>query len=125
MAARLVFLFPQIPMKRIHEFHGWKDWAASVEEKCGGKKILANSYQIASKLSYYLNREIRALNLNSRKNQFDLWNWDISGEVCYVTDKTEFSGEAITTPENKVLHLVRNLTGEELLLRKIEGNTRP
>lgn len=125
MAARLVFLFPQLPIKRIHEFHGWKAWASSIDERCGERKIVANSYQIASKLSYYLNREIRALNFRSRKNQFDLWNWDISGEVCYVTDKSQFTGEPVTTPENKVLQIVKNLTGEELLMRKIEENAQP
>lgn len=124
IAARVVFLFPQLPFKRIHEFYGWKEWSKVVEEKCGSAKIVANSYQIASKLSYYLNREIRALNIRSRKNQFDLWNWDVSGEVCYVTDKTQFAGEKIMTPENKVLHLVRAYSGEELLRKKIEENSR-
>jgi len=125
VAARLVFLFPQLPFKRVNEFYGWKEWSARVDEKCGGLKIVANSYQVASKLSYYLRREIRALNYRSRKNQFDLWNWDISGEVCYVTDKSQFQGEEISTPENKVLMVVKSLTGEELLRRKIEENAQP
>ncbi len=120
---RLVFLFPSLPIKRMGEFHGWKNWAQVVDDKCGGKKILANSYQIASKLSFYLNREISALNLHSRKNHFDLWDREIMGEVCYVTDKSGFEGEEIETPEMKKLRVVRNFTGEALLLRKIEENT--
>ncbi len=122
--ARLVFLFPSLPLKRISEFHGWKDWAKLVQEKCGNTRIVANSYQIASKLSFYLNRDVRALNYKSRKNQFDFWNWDISGEVCYITDKTEFEGEEMLTPERKTLRIVKDVTGESLLLRKIEENSR-
>ena len=122
--ARLVFLFPALPVKRIAEFHGWKDWSVKVQEKCGDLRIVANNYQIASKLSFYLNREIPALNYKSRKNQFDFWRWDITGNVCYITDKTEFQGEEILTPEQKSLRMVKQLTGEYLLLRKIEENTR-
>ncbi len=122
--ARLVFLFPNLPMKRMAEFHGWKEWSFMIQEKCGQTKIIANNYQIASKLSFYLNREIRALNYKSRKNQFDFWNWDISGELCYITDKTEFAGEEILTPEKKSLRIVKDMTGESLLLRKIEENAR-
>ncbi len=122
--ARLVFLFPNLPMKRVAEFHGWKEWSGVIQEKCGQTRIVANSYQIASKLSFYLNREIRALNYKSRKNQFDFWNWDISGEVCYITDKTEFVGEEILTPEKKSLRIVKDQTGESLLSLKIEENAR-
>ncbi len=122
--ARLVFLFPSLPVKRIAEFHGWKEWSLQVQEKCGDVRILANSYQIASKLSFYLNREITALNYKSRKNQFDFWGWDVSGYVCYITDKTEFQGEVIITPEKKPMQLSKQFTGEYLLLRKIEEKTR-
>lgn len=122
--ARLVLLFPTLPVKRVAEFHGWKEWALLVQEKCGQTRILANNYQIASKLSFYLNREISALNYKSRKNQFDFWNWDISGEVCYITDKTEFGGEEILTPEKKGLRIVKDLSGESLLMTKIEENAR-
>jgi 4-amino-4-deoxy-L-arabinose transferase-like glycosyltransferase len=124
MLARIVFLLPSLPLKRQAEFHGWKEWAKVVDDKCGERKILANSYQIASKLSFYLNTEIRSLNYHSRKNQFDLWAWDVPSEVCYITDKAEFQGEEILTPENKVLKIVTNVTGEELLKKKLEDYTR-
>lgn len=120
---RLVFLFPSLPIKRMGEFHGWKAWAPMVEQRCGGRKIVANSYQIASKLSFYLNREIPALNLHSRKNHFDLWEKDLLGDVCYVTDKSGFEGEEVQTPEKKKLLLVKDTTGENLLLLKLEENT--
>ena len=100
-----------ISVKRLKEFHGWKTWTQEVKAICGETPILANSYQIAAKLSYYLNQEIGALNYHSRKNQFDNWRFDQqipTKEVCYVTDKAEFEGDMITTPEGKSLKIVKN-----------------
>jgi 4-amino-4-deoxy-L-arabinose transferase-like glycosyltransferase len=108
----LLILSPEGKLKRLKEFHGWEKWSLEIKSKCGAdKKILANTYQIASKLSYYLNENIHALNLNSRKNQFDFWVFDPAyeaSEVCYLTDKQEFSGEEVVTPESKKLKLVTN-----------------
>lgn len=119
MIARLLFLFTpdQIPVKRLKEFHGWKAWSQKVREVCGTDHILANSYQIASKLSFYLGHEINALNYHSRKNQFDYWRFDKqipTKEVCYVTDKREFQGENLETPEGKSLLIVKNESLEKL-----------
>jgi hypothetical protein len=121
--ARIVFVIPSLPLKRLAEFHGWKEWSQEVSRKCGTRKIMANSYQIASKLSFYLNHEISAFNYRSRKNQFDLWPRDLLGEVCYVTDKAEFQGVDTQTPEKKTLKIVTNLNGEELLMKKLDENT--
>lgn len=119
VSARLLFLFSpeQVPVKRLKEFHGWKAWSAKVREMCEGRYIIANSYQIASKLSYYLKEDINALNYRSRKNQFDYWRFDKeipTNEVCYVTDKSKFQGETIETPEGKSLLVVKNESLESL-----------
>ncbi len=113
VAARLLFLFPpeRVGLKRLTEFHGWRAWAGDVARRCEGLPLLANTYQIASKLSFYLDREVGALNYQSRKNQFDYWRFDRglpTGTVCYVTDKRGFDGEALVTPEGKSLRLVKN-----------------
>ncbi len=108
----LVFSPEDIPIRRLGEFHGWDSWAHKVEASCGGLPLLANSYQIASKLSFYLNREVPSLNYHSRKNQFDYWRFDKdlpTKEVCYITDKKQFKGELIPTPEGKRIVLVKNL----------------
>ncbi len=118
--ARIVFVIPSLPLKRLSEFHGWKEWAMDVSRQCGNRKIMANSYQIASKLSFYLNKEISALNYRSRRNQFDLWPRDLLGEVCYITDKSEFQGVETQTPEKKMLKIVTSLSGEELLAKKLD-----
>lgn len=119
LIARVLFVFPPetLNLKRLKEFHGWSKWSTDVKTRCGERPVIANSYQIASKLSYYLNTEIQALNYHSRKNQFDYWRFDKrlpTKEVCYVTDKKQFSGESFPTPEGKRMRLVKNLGLEEL-----------
>jgi hypothetical protein len=118
-SARTLFLIsPEVVgIKRLKEFHGWKNWATEVEEKCEGRPLIANSYQIASKLSYYLEREINALNYHSRKNQFDYWRFDKdlpTKDVCYITDKKTFKGTPTVTPEGKTLQLIKNLGLDQL-----------
>lgn len=124
VSARLVFVLPFLPIKRLSEFHGWKEWSVEVKNKCGGRPILANTYQVASKLSFYLNQEVSALNFHSRKNQFDLWKNYPAGDVCYVTDKSQFEGEVFETPEKKRAKIVTTMTGEELLRLKTDEETR-
>lgn len=119
VVARLLFVVPPswVNVKRLKEFHGWKAWSLEVQSRCEGRPILANSYQIASKLSYYLEQEINALNYHSRKNQFDYWRFDKNlptKEVCYITDKNEFAGETTITPEGKRLILAKNESIERL-----------
>jgi hypothetical protein len=96
-------------IKRLKEFHGWKKWAQATQAKCKSP-IMANSYQMASKLSFYLKLPVHSLNYRSRKNQFDYWPWDKTyyqtDTVCYVTDKKQFLGEVISNPEGKELRLI-------------------
>lgn len=124
--ARVLFVLPAdlIPIKRLKEFHGWKQWAQDIQYVCADEGILANSYQIASKLSYYLNKEVGALNYHSRKNQFDYWRFDKNlptKGVCYVTDKAEFGGILFKTPEGKSIRIVKNQSMETLLKLKYES----
>jgi len=119
MLARVLFIFDPstVRIKRLGEFNGWASWAKEIDDKCP-QPVLANTYQMASKLSFYLNRPVHALNYNSRKNQFDYWDRDKSyyptEEVCYVTDKKQFHGEPIMTPEGKAMILVRGFKPSEL-----------
>ncbi len=126
LIARILFVLPaeHIPIKRLKEFHGWKQWAQDIQYVCADEGILANSYQIASKLSYYLNKEVSALNYHSRKNQFDYWRFDKNlptKGVCYVTDKAEFGGILFKTPEGKSIRIVKNQSRETLLKLKYES----
>ena len=98
-----------VKIKRLHEFHGWDDWSHTILKKCQ-YPLAANTYQLASKLSFYLNLPIHALNYHSRKNQFDYWrldpNYYQTDTVCFVSDKKDFGGEVIESPEGKKLFLV-------------------
>lgn len=110
-----------VNIRRLHEFHGWKKWAQEVDKKCE-EPIMANTYQTASKLSFYLNQPIHALNYNSRKNQFDYWMHDeeyyLTPKVCYITDKKkQFPGELIYSPDGKKLHLVKGFKPSSLSVK--------
>lgn len=104
-------------IKRLKEFHGWRNFSSEIQKKCGEETILANNYQLASKFSFYLNHEIHALNYRSRNNQFDLWRIDLREpmkKVCYLTDKKEFYGEVVRSPDGKTMHIVKNESMERL-----------
>lgn len=125
---RLVLVFPPqtLGMKRAREFHGWREWSLEVQTLCGERRLVANTYQIASKLSYYLNQEVPSLNYHSRKNQFDYWNfqesfWD--RPVCYLTDKQDFQGEVIPSPWERDLKMVFYPSARELWKVKEEQAT--
>lgn len=116
LTARLALIL-ELPIKRSREFHGWKDWTAYLSRRCENP-WLANNYQMASKLSFYLNKPVHALNYKSRKNQFDFWkpdeNYYKTEKVCYLTNSKEFGGELIETPEGKALFIVRDRSLKEL-----------
>jgi hypothetical protein len=114
----LLILPPEITgIKRVKEFHGWRDFSLQIKNKCEKETILANNYQQASKLSFYLNQEIHALNYRSRTNQFDIWRIDLKEpieKVCYITDKKEFYGEVIKAPDGKTMQVLKNQSLERL-----------
>jgi hypothetical protein len=125
--ARLLLIIPPVKsMPRLNEFHGWQKWAENVQKMCGkDRKLLANNYQLASKLSFYLDENIHALNFHSRKNQFDYWTVDplySLQEVCYLTDKQEFAGLEIQSPEGKQLRFVTGFSLDNL--NRMKANTR-
>jgi 4-amino-4-deoxy-L-arabinose transferase-like glycosyltransferase len=119
MMARLLLVLPAsiVPIKRLKEFQGWKEFSLQIKQRCQGP-VLANTYQIASKLSFYLQEPIHALNFHSRKNQFDFWipneTYYLSPKLCYLTDKKQFGGEEILSPEGKKLRLIKDFSPAEL-----------
>ncbi|HET6990743.1 MAG TPA: glycosyltransferase family 39 protein [Bacteroidia bacterium] len=69
-------LFPAIGSKAFPEFYGWKSWAQIIDKKSAGAPVaIMNSYQKASKFSFYAKRDALSLNNTSyRRNQYDLWD---------------------------------------------------
>ena len=59
-------------------YHGTKKWAHDIEKIAGNKPVVfTNSYQRASKYTFYTKKFSYTLNsLSYRKNQFDLWDFE-------------------------------------------------
>ena len=75
VTARIYYMEPWFPIagNRDFEFTGWNDFGKEINSVAGEKPILANTYQMASKLSFYTGRKVPSLNLGGRPNQFDFW----------------------------------------------------
>lgn len=88
--ARIVFMFDILPVKYIrHDYHESKRWFIEIEKIAGERPVVfTNSYQNASKYTFYTGKFSHTLNnLNYRKNQYDIWDFEekIHGkEVLYV-----------------------------------------
>ncbi len=123
-AARVILVLPPDwhPFKRGHELHGWQRWSEDVRVKAGTCRLAANRYQFASKLSFYLKEDVPALNVGTRLNQFEFWDWQQdwgSEEVCWVTERrSAFPGERVTTPDGKKLVLVKGFSLSDILKHK-------
>lgn len=94
MVFRLHIIHPffEIQGDRVWEFHGHKQFAEAVFNASEGMQITANRYQEASILSFYSPGQatlVPALNMSSRRNQFDLWKFDTllcGNRVLYVNN---------------------------------------
>ena len=107
---------------RLGEIHGWREWAQRLASATPDCELVANRYQIAAKLSFYLKKEIFSLNIGSRPNQFDIWRFDerLRGKpLCWLTNNNkDFPATRWFTPEGKRLFLVRGVRLETLLALK-------
>jgi hypothetical protein len=67
---------PAVGSKAFPEFYGWKTWAKTIDKKSeGAQVVIINSYQKASKFSFYAKRDALSLNnTDYRRNQYDLWD---------------------------------------------------
>lgn len=77
---------------RINEIVGWKNKKIpQIMNECQGLTLIADSYQIASKLSFYLDLKIPAMHFGSRDSQYNYLNYKMkvkpSELVCYLTSK--------------------------------------
>lgn len=119
LAAKLFLVFPvaQPWVPRLGEIHGWKAWAQKLGEMTPECELVANRYQFAAKLSFYLDREILSLNINGRPNQFDVWGFEdrLRGKnLCWLTSETDLPATELFTPENHKVLLVRDVRLETL-----------
>jgi hypothetical protein len=73
---RLEIVHPVFNLKisRIENFRRQKEFVTEIHEKCEGLPIVTNSYQKAGIVSFYTNTFAPSINLNTRRNQFNLWH---------------------------------------------------
>jgi hypothetical protein len=97
--------------------HGWKVWTESLMKDYPECRWTANSYQVASKFSFYSGVMVPSLNIRSRPNQFDFWELEqpyLEQEVCHLDDQQLFPGVALLSPEGRPLTLVKGSSVETL-----------
>lgn len=98
----LAFNFvPGAGSKLMPEFYGWRNWAEKIEEKVGDTPVVfANSYQKASKYSFYSgNVSLSLNNVQYRRNQFDIWNIEdkLQGKRIVYIPNWKLEGENVHT----------------------------
>lgn len=106
---RIQMIYPvfRIRISRIDDLRGQKEFVQEVIAKSEGLPIIAGSYQKAGLISYYSGAFVPAINLNGRRNQFNLWHADDSlrfRKVAYVNSYLD-KGKNIENPlysRNKV-----------------------
>lgn len=113
---RLHLIIPLIDVEneRGYEFRGHKDFAKAVKQKSQGLPIVANSYQKAGILSFYLKEPITSFNIEGRKNLFGMLDFadSLNGQkIAFVNghlkgDSIHIKGHErqVTIIENTVLH---------------------
>jgi hypothetical protein len=90
-------LVPAVGSKLFPEFYGWRSWAGTIRSRVGTTPVVfANSYQKASKYSFYSGQTALSLNnIRYRSNQYDLWSIEdsLQGKRVFFVPNWEISGE--------------------------------
>lgn len=110
-----------IPDNRFHEISFWKSRRIPlIREICEDKPIVAETYQVAAKLSFYLGEKVPAIHLNSRSSQFDLLRLsdDIppEGKICFLSSHPRQISVRIETMFKDPIYVVRETSLKELKL---------
>jgi len=94
---RLQAVYPvfNIEIDRINDFRGQRELGKEVVEKCEGLPIVSNNYQKAGLISFYTNTFVPSINVNSRRNQFNLWHSDNSLRFKKVAFVNNYMDEGV------------------------------
>ncbi len=105
---RIYLVYDFLPKKNYKsEMHHWKNWASDIEKEAGDLPVIfMNSYQRASKYTFYTKKTAHSLNnIFYRKNQYDLWNIEeeLQGkDVLIVFPMYAYPLDTLRTSNNKV-----------------------
>jgi hypothetical protein len=102
---RMEIIYPvfNFRINRFNDFRGQKELGKEIVDKCKGLPIITSNYQRAGIVSFYANTFATSINLNSRRNQFNLWHGDDSlryQRVAYLNNYLN-EGISIQNPEYK------------------------
>jgi hypothetical protein len=88
---RIQMIYPafNINISRIDDLRNQKEFVREVVSKSHGLPIVACTYQKAGIISYYSDNFVPSINLNGRRNQFNLWHSEDSlrfRKVAYINN---------------------------------------
>ncbi len=85
---------------RIDDFRGHRELGREIESKSMGLPVITSDYQRAGLISFYTKAPAVSINVNSRRNQFNLWHFDNSlrfKKVAFVNNYMK-EGKMIQDP---------------------------
>jgi hypothetical protein len=96
----IVLPFINTGKSRLDDFRGNRELGKEIADKCKGLPVITSNYQKAGLVSFYANTSAVSINMNGRRNQFNLWLADTSlrfRKVAYFNNYLD-SGDSISTP---------------------------
>lgn len=107
MRVELISPVFEIRSSRMNDLQGHKEFGKDVLSMSQGLSVITNSYQMAGLLSFYTDLFVPSINVNSRRNQFNLWHADDSlryKKVAFVNNYLE-DGIKIDNPSHSGYHV--------------------
>lgn len=95
---RIQVIYPvfNLSISRIDDLRSQKEFVKEVLSKSQGLPIVASTYQKAGIISYYSATFVPSLNLNGRRNQFNIWHSDDSFRFRKVAFINNYLNEGAT-----------------------------
>lgn len=89
-------------ISRLNEVKGWEQRVDKLSKVVSDKIVIADNYQIAAKLSFYMNKIIPALHLTSRDSHYNLLkeqikDIDLDEEVFFLSPKIKVDSVKVET----------------------------
>lgn len=113
MGLRVMMIFPSDSIVSVYqkwgEFHDWERFLAEIQAVGPGRPILADSYQNASKLSFYSGEVVPSMNQYAPGNEFDLWNFEAQyngKDVLVLIGESNRGGTEVISPKGEKMYVI-------------------
>jgi hypothetical protein len=104
---RIQIIYPLLPVRDdfARQFRGWREFALEMK----AKPVVASSYAVAAKLSFYGGKLVPSLNADGLSNQYDYWHLadSLQGRSVLLLSPVDLGGAEIKTPAGATLYAVR------------------